>query len=80
MPFAALTDVAVVIGAIAGDIIGSVYEHRPLKTKAFPLFQSRSAFTDDTVLTVAVADAVINGGSFGNGSAMRLRRSRRCDG
>ena len=27
------------IGAIAGDIIGSVYEHWPIKTKAFPLFQ-----------------------------------------
>ena len=48
------------IGAIAGDIIGSVYEHWPVKTKDFPLFVQRSGFTDDTVLTVAVADAILN--------------------
>lgn len=49
------------IGAIAGDIIGSVYEQRPIKTKDFPLFSARCAFTDDTVLTVAVADAILSG-------------------
>jgi len=49
------------IGAIAGDIIGSVYEHRPIKTKAFPLFDPRCRFTDDSVLTVAVADSVLTG-------------------
>jgi len=43
------------IGAIAGDIIGSVYEHRQIKTKNFPLFDPRCKFTDDTVLTCAVA-------------------------
>jgi len=49
------------IGAIAGDIIGSVYEHRPIKTKAFPLFDSGCRFTDDSVLTVAVADSILTG-------------------
>ena len=49
------------IGAIAGDIIGSVYEHRPIKTKDFPLFDTRSRFTDDSVLTVAVADSILTG-------------------
>ncbi len=49
------------IGAIAGDIIGSVYEHSQIKTKDFPLFHPRSVFTDDTVLTVAVADAILTG-------------------
>jgi ADP-ribosylglycohydrolase len=49
------------IGAIAGDIIGSVYEYRQIKTKDFPLFDSRCEFTDDTVLTVAVADAILSG-------------------
>lgn len=49
------------IGAIAGDIIGSVYEHRPIKTKEFPLFDPRCRFTDDSVLTVAVADAILTG-------------------
>jgi len=49
------------IGAIAGDIIGSIYERRPIKTKAFPLFDERCRFTDDTVLTVAIADAILSG-------------------
>ena len=48
------------IGAIAGDIIGSVYENKPIKTTDFPLFSDGSMFTDDTVLTVAVADALLN--------------------
>lgn len=49
------------IGSIAGDIIGSVYEHSQIKTKDFPLFHPRCVFTDDTVLTVAVADAILKG-------------------
>ena len=49
------------LGAIAGDIIGSVYEHRPIKTKDFPLFSQDSRFTDDTVLTVAIAHSVLTG-------------------
>ena len=49
------------LGAITGDIIGSVYEQIPIKTTDFPLFGSRSTFTDDTVLTVAVAHAILNG-------------------
>lgn len=48
------------IGAVIGDIIGSVYEWHPLKTEEFPLFSDQSRFTDDTVLTVAVADAILN--------------------
>jgi ADP-ribosylglycohydrolase len=48
------------IGAIAGDIIGSIYEHRPIKIKDFPLFGQDCRFTDDTVLTVAIADAILN--------------------
>jgi ADP-ribosylglycohydrolase len=52
------------IGAVSGDIIGSVYEARPIKTKDFPLFHPRCRFTDDTVLTVAVADAILSGSSY----------------
>ncbi len=48
------------LGAIAGDIIGSVYEYHPIKTTQFPLFQEGSYFTDDTVLTVAVAYAILH--------------------
>lgn len=43
-------------GAVAGDVIGSVWEHRPIETTDFPLFQDISHFTDDTICTVAVAD------------------------
>ena len=53
------------IGAIAGDIIGSIHEHRPIKTKDFPLFHGGSRFTDDTVLTAAIADAIMNGRPYG---------------
>ena len=47
------------IGAIAGDIIGSVFEQFPIKSVQFPLFSPLSRFTDDTVLTVAIADAIL---------------------
>ena len=53
------------LGAIAGDIIGSVFEHRPVKTTAFELFSRRSTFTDDTVLTVAVAHAILENAEYG---------------
>jgi ADP-ribosylglycohydrolase len=52
------------LGAIAGDIIGSVYEARPIKTTRFPLFHPRCRFTDDTVLTVALADSILHGNPF----------------
>ena len=51
------------IGAIIGDIVGSVYEWNNIKTKAFPLFQDKCFFTDDTVMTIAVAEALMNGGT-----------------
>ncbi len=49
------------IGAIVGDIVGSIYEWNNIKTKDFPLFQDKCFFTDDTVMTVAVAEAIMNG-------------------
>jgi len=61
------------IGAIAGDIIGSVYEHYQIKTKDFPLFHPRCRFTDDTVLTVAVADAILTGRPY-EGSVRKIGR------
>ncbi len=48
-------------GAILGDIIGSPYEFdQGDKTKDFPLFGRRSVFTDDSVMTVAVAEALMD--------------------
>ncbi|HEY9761258.1 MAG TPA: ADP-ribosylglycohydrolase family protein [Trichocoleus sp.] len=52
------------LGAIAGDMIGSVYEFNNQRTKDFPLFSDQSTFTDDSILTVAVADVLLNGGSY----------------
>lgn len=47
-------------GAILGDIIGSPYEFdKSGRTKEFPLFSEKSVFTDDTVMTVAVAEALL---------------------
>jgi ADP-ribosylglycohydrolase len=52
------------IGAIAGDMIGSPFERHPIKTLDIALSVSR--FTDDTVLSVAVADAILTGRDFGD--------------
>jgi ADP-ribosylglycohydrolase len=52
------------IGAIAGDIIGSVYEWNNIKTKQFDLFRPDCFFTDDTVLTVALAESILTGTDY----------------
>lgn len=49
------------IAAIAGDIIGSVYERDSPKTTDFPLFHPLATFTDDTVHTLAIAEAIQSG-------------------
>jgi ADP-ribosylglycohydrolase len=49
------------LGTILGDVIGSKYEHHNIKTKEFELFDKRYCkFTDDTVLTIAVANKILN--------------------
>lgn len=55
------------LGAIAGDVIGSVFEHRPIKHTDFALFSARSTWTDDSLLTVAVADTLLGEGDFATG-------------
>ena len=52
------------IGAIIGDVVGSRFEFNNIKTKDFELVVDRSCFTDDTVMTVAVADVLINGNPY----------------
>ena len=47
------------LGAIAGDVIGSAHEHQRTKHLDFPLFVPQSTFTDDSVLTVAIAEALL---------------------
>lgn len=55
-------------GAMIGDMVGSRFEFDPIKTKDFELFTEESTFTDDTVMTVAVARALMSykkhGGDF----------------
>jgi ADP-ribosylglycohydrolase len=53
-----------IIGAVIGDVIGSVFEWNNIKTTDFNLFNPRCFFTDDTVLTIAVADCILNKKDF----------------
>ncbi|MFC2001211.1 ADP-ribosylglycohydrolase family protein [Chloroflexota bacterium] len=52
------------LGAIAGDIIGSSYEWHSTKSLDFELFTPQSTPTDDTVLTIAVADCILHGKDY----------------
>ncbi len=52
------------LGAIVGDIVGSIYEFNNHRSKEFPLFGNGCDYTDDTVLTVAVADCVMRNGNY----------------
>lgn len=52
------------LGAIVGDVVGSVHEWAGTKTKDFPLFVPRSTFTDDSILTIAVAEWILTGQSL----------------
>ena len=53
------------LGAITGDTIGSVYEFFNSKDYNFTLFLDESAYTDDSIMTMAVACAVLPGKSVG---------------
>lgn len=53
-----------IIGAIIGDVVGSTYEFNNCKSVDVDLFDPNSTFTDDTVLTIAVADWLLNGGNL----------------
>lgn len=46
------------LGAVIGDIVGSIYEFHNIKTKHFPLFKKNCFFTDDTVMTFAIYLAI----------------------
>ncbi len=49
-----------ILGAIAGDTIGSVYEFNPTKTYDFEMFYPDMSYTDDSIMTVAVADWILH--------------------
>lgn len=65
------------IGAIAGDIIGSIYEHHTHKSVDFELFHSRCSFTDDTVMTIATAESLLGDRDFGSAYHRWGNRHRR---
>ena len=48
------------LGAIIGDTVGSIYEFNNIKTTDFPLFSDDCNYTDDSIMTVAVADWLLN--------------------
>lgn len=52
------------LGALTGDIIGSIYEWNNIKSTEFPLFQDDCRFTDDSVLTAALAEAIMTGAPY----------------
>jgi len=62
------------LGALVGDIVGSVFEWNNHRSKDFPLFCPESFFTDDSVLTVALAEAILGGSDYA--SVMRLYGQR----
>ena len=51
------------LGAIIGDIVGSIYEFANIKTKDFPLFSDGKIYTDDSILVIATADWLLHGGN-----------------
>ena len=50
------------LGSIIGDIVGSIYEFGNIKTKDFEFFSMDGSYTDDSILTLATADWLLNGG------------------
>ncbi len=53
------------LGGIIGDIVGSWWESHPTNNYDFELFSSKNDFTDDTVCTIAIADAQLKGRDYG---------------
>lgn len=66
------------LGAIVGDVIGSIYEWDNIKTKDFELVNEGCYFTDDTVLTVALAESILSGESFASVMKRYYRRYPGC--
>ena len=54
------------LGSIIGDIVGSVFEYNNIKSKTFSFFDENKTFTDDTILTIATAEWLLQRGSPGD--------------
>lgn len=66
---------SLLIGAVAGDIIGSIYEFNPTKHYNFDLFDSRMSYTDDSIMTIAVADWILHSRPLRNDALAFIMRS-----
>lgn len=63
------------LGSIIGDIVGSIYEFHNIKTKDFPFFSERCGFTDDSILTIATAKWILEGGSQSDSGGYYFRNA-----
>jgi ADP-ribosylglycohydrolase len=63
-----------ILGAVAGDIVGSVFEWNNVKTTDFDLFSPRSNFTDDSVLTMATMNALLNQHDYAKAYSLFCRK------
>ena len=72
-----MENVRTMIGALTGDIVGSRWEFGGIKTKEFSLFDSKCSTTDDSILTLAIGEAILehkaNGGNLGDFAIKWLR-------
>lgn len=64
------------LGAIIGDIVGSIYEWNNHRSKEFELFGEMCDFTDDTVMTLAIAEGLMAGGTISDYSSAMQRLGR----
>jgi len=65
------------LGAILGDIIGRPYEFKPIKTKDFPLFSKQSGITDDSIMTIAVAQGLLEGRRISRVTSYEIKQAMR---
>ncbi|MBQ0072247.1 MAG: ADP-ribosylglycohydrolase family protein [Spirochaetales bacterium] len=65
-------DKKTILGAIIGDIVGSVYEWHNIKTKVFPFFSENGFPTDDSIMTIALCDAILQWDKEGRKNIDRL--------
>ena len=65
-------------GAIFGDIVGSIYEFQNIKKKNFDLLDTKSFYTDDTVMTIAVAKSLVKcKGKYDNLSTITIKEMQK---
>lgn len=65
---------ASIMGAIVGDTIGSIYEFDSIKNYDFPILDERMEFTDDSIMTIAVADWILNSQTLNHSDLAKYMR------